>query len=309
MKDPKLCHLCAKKTSAFGLIAGIFLAIFKLTFGFAGNSHALIAGGVSHISDISSSIMLFLGMKFSQKKPSRFYPYGLGKAEFVAQVGVSGTMLLGTIALVLSSFIHLHKRSLVIPHILVFFVAIISAVISSLIYKFAQCGYRQMNSPTLKAHAEHNKIDVAGSLLVAAGVIGTRFGLHWADPVIAIFEAVHIIHASFEIFMEGIKGLMDSAAPEAYVEEVENIVSGVAGVEHVALVRARSSGTKMILDVTIEVDPKVSVLESKTLVQLVKARLRERDNYLGSILVQIRPAAGISDRSQKSLPVLYQQIA
>ncbi|MFT7636452.1 MAG: cation diffusion facilitator family transporter [Candidatus Omnitrophota bacterium] len=289
MKDEKLCRKCAKITSSLGFIAAVFLSIFKLTFGFMGRSHALVASGMSNVSDIGSSMVVFLGMKYTHRPATRGYPYGFGKIEFIAQVGISGAMIAGTIALIASSFIHMNKQVMVIPHMLVFFVSIISSVISALVYKFSNCGARQLNSPTLRSHAEHNKIDVYGSLLVAVGVLATRIGIHWADPVIAIFESIHIIHGSYAILTEGLKGMMDASAPKGYIEEVKKSVLQIDEVDNVTQVLARSSGSKMILDLTVEINPDLSVLESKNIVQNIKADLRKRDRYMGSILVQIKP--------------------
>src|SRR3989304_1621399 len=158
-KNPEKCEACARKTILLGLLANLFLAAFKLFVGFLGRSRALIGSGFCN----------FTGIKYSKKPADHRYPYGYGKIEFIAQVIMSATMILGTVALIFSSFIVIAKRILIVQHMVVFFVAILSAVINGLLYKFAHCGGKELNSPALKAHAEHNKIDVISSLLVAVG--------------------------------------------------------------------------------------------------------------------------------------------
>ncbi len=291
MKNAKKCTRCAKITSFAGLIAGIFLAAIKLTMGYLGKSRALIASGMCNLSDISSAIAVFLGVKYSNRRSNKKYQYGYGKLEFVVQVGISMLMILGNIALVFSSFVVIAKRAIVLPHLIVFFIAIISAIINGLIYKFANCGGKELNSPALRAHAEHNKIDVASSLLVAIGVLATRVGLHWADPVIAIFEAGHVIHGSWIIFWDGFKGLMDTGMPDGYMEDIREWVGEMENIKQVTIARARHSGNKVFLELGIKLNPNISVLESKHVVQTLKDHLRKKDRHLGNIFVQIFPSA------------------
>ncbi|MBF0571461.1 MAG: cation transporter [Candidatus Omnitrophica bacterium] len=290
IKDPKKCEACARKTIIWGIVANVFLAAFKLFVGFLGRSRALIGSGLCNLSDVGSSIVVILGVRYSKKPADEKYPYGYGKIEFIAQVGMSVLMILGTVALILSSFIVIAKKIIIVQHTVVFFVAILSAIISGLLFKFSHCGGKELNSPSLKAHAEHNKIDVVSSILVAIGVILTRFGLHWVDPAIAIFECAHVLHGSFGILKDGLLGIMDTNLPENYLEIIKNRVLSVKGIKHVSKVRARQTGRKIILDITMQMDPNISVLEAKAINQSVRAFLRSEDRYIGNIAIQVVPA-------------------
>jgi cation diffusion facilitator family transporter len=199
-------------------------------------------------------------------------------------------MILGTLALILSSFMTIAKKTIVVPHMVVFFVAILSAIINALLYKFSHCGSVELNSPVLKAHAEHNKIDVISSLLVAVGVLVARKGMHWVDPAIAIFECVHVIHASVVILMDGLKGTMDTNMAEDFREEIKHQILTVPGVSNVDKVQARQTGRHIILDVVLQLDPKLSVLEAKIINQKIKSLLRSLNKYIGHIALQIVPA-------------------
>ncbi len=289
-RDLAKCESCARKTIFAGILANLFLAAFKLFVGFMGRSRALIGSGLCNLSDVLSSIVVIIGVKYSRKPADSRYPYGYGKIEFIAQVVMSLLMIVGTLALILSSFIVIAKRLFVVQHAVVFFVAILSAVISAFIYKFSACGGTELNSPSLKAHAEHNKIDVISSLLVAIGVVMTHMGLHWVDPVIAIFEAAHVLHASVHIFQGGLKGMVDRNLPEEYLNNIREMVKSVKGIVAVKQVRARQTGRQVVLDISMQMDPNLSVLEAKRLNQTVRAYLRSEDRYIGHISIQDIPA-------------------
>lgn len=289
-KDLKKCESCMGKTIAWGLVANFFLAVFKLFVGFMGRSRALIGSGLCNLSDTTSSVAVIIGVRYSKKPANARYPYGYGKVEFITQVLISAFMIIGTLALIYSSFITIAKRVFVVPHMVVFFVAILSAIINAMLYKFSHCGAKELNSPVLKAHAEHNKIDVISSLLVAIGVLVARKGMHWVDPAIAIFECLHVIHASIVILAEGLKGSMDMNMSEHFREEIKDHILSVAGVSNVSAVRARQTGRHIVLDVVLQLDADLSILESKMISQKIKSLLRGVNKYIGHIALQIVPA-------------------
>jgi len=289
IKDLKKCESCMTKSIAWGLLANTFLAAFKLFVGFLGRSRALIGSGLCNLSDVTSSIAVIIGVRYTKKPANSRYPYGYGKVEFITQVLISCFMILGTLALIYSSFITIAKRVFVVPHMVVFFVAILSAIINALLYKFSHCGAKELNSPVLRAHAEHNKIDVVSSLLVAIGVLVARKGMHWVDPAIAIFECAHVIHASIIILIDGLKGSMDTNMPESFREEIKEHILSVDGVSNVNAVRARQTGRHIVLDVVLELNPELNVLQAKVINQKIKSLLRGVNKYIGHVALQVVP--------------------
>ncbi|MBF0489287.1 MAG: cation transporter [Candidatus Omnitrophica bacterium] len=289
VKNLKKCESCMNRTIAWGLIANLFLAGFKLFVGFLGRSRALIGSGLCNLSDTTSSIAVIIGVKYSKKPADSRYPYGYGKVEFITQILISCFMIIGTLALIFSSFIILAKRVFVVPHMVVFFVALLSALINALLYKFSHCGATELNSPVLKAHAEHNKIDVISSLLVAIAVLAARKGMHWVDPAVAIFESVHVIHASVVILLEGLKGSMDRNMDEEFRDQIKEHILKVDGVKNVNDVKARQTGRAIILDIVLQLDPNISVLQAKMINQKIKSLLRGVNKYIGHIALQVVP--------------------
>lgn len=77
------------KSSLVGIAMNLILALFKCIAGFIGHSFALVADGIESMSDVVSSSIVYLGLKFAIKPPDREHPYGHGKAEPVAAIIVS----------------------------------------------------------------------------------------------------------------------------------------------------------------------------------------------------------------------------
>jgi len=283
------CESCSTRISWLSLIVGFVLAAIKLVVGYLGRSRALIGSGMCNLSDITSALAVIFGTAIAWKPANPRYQYGLGKLEFIVQISMSGLMIAGTLVVIFSSFLDIGQRVIVIPHMFVFFVAVFSGIANGIVYKYAFCAARQLNSPAMKAVAEHNKVDVASAALVAVGVLATRAGLYWADPLIAIFECAQVIHASWVIFWDGFKGLMDTSVSDDYIQRIRKKVGEVREVKKVALVQARASGPKIFVDVAVEVDPGLTVLDSKKLVLYLKYLLRHEDRHVGNVFVQVLP--------------------
>ena len=65
-----------KKILFIGLILNIILSIFKLLFGFLGNSFSLKIDGVNSLIDVFISGLLLISLSIASKKPDRNHPYG-----------------------------------------------------------------------------------------------------------------------------------------------------------------------------------------------------------------------------------------
>ena len=73
----------AISTIIFSIIGNGVLAIVKGVVGYFGNSYALIADAIESTSDVFSSIVVLVGLRYSSLPPDENHPYGHGKAESV----------------------------------------------------------------------------------------------------------------------------------------------------------------------------------------------------------------------------------
>ena len=69
------------QTAFFSIFANLVLAGVKVSAGIWGNSYALIADGIESISDVFSSFLVFIGLKYAEKPADKNHPYGHGKIE------------------------------------------------------------------------------------------------------------------------------------------------------------------------------------------------------------------------------------
>ncbi|MBF0198779.1 MAG: cation diffusion facilitator family transporter, partial [Planctomycetes bacterium] len=216
--------------------------------------------------------------------------FGYGKIEYISQVCISAFMIIGCIYLFVDSAIVIGTGTIIVPHWVVFFTAIVSALFNAVMYKFSSCGAKELKSPTLKAHAEHNKIDIASSILVAIGVLATRNGMEWVDPVIAIIECAHVLYGSTKIFWSGYKGIMDANLPPVEIATITRMTMEIPEVVRVESARARESGHRIFLDMVVRLAPHLTVADSKRIGNSLRTHLRSNNENLTNIHVQFIPA-------------------
>lgn len=269
------CEKCGRKIGWIGLWTTLGLGLFKLYVGIIGGSRALVASAFCSLTDVASAISIIASTKITKKPVNPKYPYGYGKVEFVVTMMVSLFILLSTLFLLIGSFLLIVRKVHITPHWVAFFGALIGSVLSSLKYKFAQCVGRELDSPAIQAHAAHNKIDSTTAGLVAFGILFARLGLGFVDPLIAVFETGHVLFSSSEVFLKGVRGLLDISVSAEKLLKIENASRGVGGVKDVDRVKARQSGQDIFVDISVVLQRDISVAEASVVRQKIKQNILE----------------------------------
>src|SRR5215216_1098490 len=71
----------AIKATYFSIAGNSLLAIIKWLTGYFGNSYAMIADAIESTTDIFSSLLVLLGLKYTNRPADKNHPYGHGRLE------------------------------------------------------------------------------------------------------------------------------------------------------------------------------------------------------------------------------------
>jgi divalent metal cation (Fe/Co/Zn/Cd) transporter len=99
------------KLALLGIVTNTLLAAVKILAGILGNCYALIADGIESLLDIFGSAVLWFGLKLAAEPPDEEHPYGHGKAEPLAAVGISLLVIAAALGLAIQSV-----REILTPH-------------------------------------------------------------------------------------------------------------------------------------------------------------------------------------------------
>src|SRR5437667_12536674 len=89
----------AARVALLGLVINVGLATAKIVAGVIGHAYVLIADGIESALDIGGSIVIWGGLTVAARPPDETHPYGHGKAEPIAAIGVGLGVLPAAISL------------------------------------------------------------------------------------------------------------------------------------------------------------------------------------------------------------------
>lgn len=277
--------------SGAAIIINLLLAIVKITTGLVGNSYALVADGIESTVDTISSLIVWSGLRISIRPPDDNHPYGHGKAETIAGVAVSLSLLGAAVLIAVQSI-----REIITPHytpapytLLVLFVVIIT---KEILYRRIFNIGSSLDSISLKSDAWHHRSDALTSLAAFIGISIALLGgpgYEAADDWAALFACSIITFNGIRLLRGAIDEVMDAAVMDGTEERVREIATTVKGVVGVEKCRIRKSGLGLLMDIHIIVDGNLSVRKGHEIAHIVKDRLRKELPSVHDVIVHIEP--------------------
>lgn len=296
------CIKCGKRIGIISVIVSLLLAFFKFGIGFRSGSHALMANAFYSIQDVISSLIVIWSTSFSGKKPDREYPYGYGKLEYIASSILSVVIIIGVILVLYLAGMSVFEGPRR-PGMLAVWCTVISYFAAYILYKYLKCAGDALNSPVMKSNAKHLHLDMISSVGVGVTIIITKLGFRHLDPIIAIFEGIHIIVTSVEIFSHGIKGLMDTSLSDRETGKFEEIITKVPGVKELTSIKTRELGRQKQIDLEIEIDSEERLEEVEKIKREIRDFLIRADQNSAFVNISIAPfqSAHQGDRQNVAL--------
>ena len=270
-----------------------FTALLQLIVVFVSGSVALLADTIHNFADAGTSIPLWIAFTFARKRASRHFTYGYGKLEDVAGV-IIVLIIFGSACVAGYESI----RKIIHPQPVVQLGWVALAAVIGFLGNEAVAIFRirvgnEIGSAALVADGQHARVDGFTSLAVLIGVAGVWFGLPILDPVVGVAITIAILfivkNAALSVWTRLIDGIESEIL--AQIEHAPMHIEGVYGVHDV---RARWIGHRVYSDVTINVDPNISVKEADGISQKVERAVRDHVPMLANVVVRSRPQDGHS---------------
>lgn len=264
----------AQKVTLYGALIDLFAGVLKVILGLLYQSHALVVDGIHSFSDLFTDIFVLLITKYSTDAPDKEHPYGHGRFETIGTI-VIGAILIGVSCIII--FENVMKFFLSVNFLAPGWPTLIGALISiglkEWAYRFQVRVGRSIDSPIIVANAWHSRSDAISSLAVLIGLIFSMLGLPWLDPVMAIVVAILIGKIGWDFLWNSVTELVDTSIDLATKQKIEKIILGIDGVKSLHNLRSRKTGDKTIMDVNIEVSPRISVSEGHEISTYVSQEL------------------------------------
>ncbi|HQX70920.1 MAG TPA: cation diffusion facilitator family transporter, partial [Bacteroidia bacterium] len=227
-----MSHQKAIQTTWISIAGNILLAVVKWITGYFGNSYALIADAIESTTDIFSSLLVLLGLKYASRPADKNHPYGHGRVEPLVTFLVVGILVASATLIAVESI-----RNIMTPHqtpeSYTLIVLAVIIIFKELFFRFVKKRNSQINSTALKADAWHHRSDAITSLAAFIGIAIAIFmgkGFEAADDWAALVAAGFIFYNSYLIFRPALGEIMDEHLYEDVVEDIRKVAGKVEGV-------------------------------------------------------------------------------
>jgi cation diffusion facilitator family transporter len=251
----------------------LVLAVLKTVVGVIGNSSGLIADGAHSATDAVSSIILYIGLKFSDRPADEEHPYGHRNIEFIIAKVVSIFLLVVGLFILASAIYKLTKGHIVTPDFVTFAVAVFSVVANIIMYRYGNCVGTQMNSPAVLSVAYEIKADAMSSIAIAIGILFAEFGYPFLDPVAACVVSLLIIKNSIHMLMGAMDGLMDASIDTKTKRKITTLIERHPEVLGIDFLRTRLLGRDISVEAGIKVEASKTVEEGNDIIREIKSDL------------------------------------
>ncbi len=273
------------------IIGSFLLALIKGLTGLFGNSYALIADAIESTTDIFSSFLVFLGIRYSHKPADENHPYGHGKIEPLVTFVVVFFLVLVASIIVYKSIENIQTpHQTPAPYTLIVLGIVI--VVKEVFYHFIAKKGEEAHSTSLQADAWHHRSDAITSLMAFIGIAFALYmgeGYENADDWAALFASGFIFYNAFLIFRPALGEIMDEHRYdelELCIRKTAIIVKGVIATEKCFI---RKTGMFYYVDLHLIVSGKISVKEGHEIAHSVKQKIQKEYSYIADILIHIEP--------------------
>jgi cation diffusion facilitator family transporter len=281
----------AVRTVYFSIAGNLCLALVKGLAGFLGNSFALVADAIESTSDVFSSFLVLLGLKYAHRDADDNHPYGHGRIEPLVTFVVVAFLVISSTIIAWESI-----RNIRTPHeppaSWTLWVLGIIIVWKELSYRWVVRKSEETNSSSLKADAWHHRSDALTSVAAFIGItIAILFGEGYesADDWAALLAAGVILYNCYRIFRPALGELMDEQIYDDVVEDIRAVALEVKGIIGTEKCYVRKSGMYYYVDLHALVDGRISVAEGHYLAHKLADTIKEKVSNIGNVLVHVEP--------------------
>ena len=270
------------------LVANIAVVLAKATIGAFAGSLAVIGDAVHSSIDAVYNILGLIVIHLASRAPDEDHPYGHRKFETLGALGICVVLVVTSFELGRSAI----GRLIAGGHAVQLTDLGLALLLATLATNVFVASYetrrgQELQSELLIADAAHTRTDVFITIGVLIGMVFSRQGRLWVDPVVAIVVALLILRVAYQILLRVVPVLVDERAiPEPTIRKSAQAVEGV-----VSAYGIRSRGGKAgvrFAEVTIAVDPNANVADAHAIADAVEERLK-KDFELEEVTVHVEP--------------------
>lgn len=271
---PRAARLMRLATYASVGVAATLITV-KLGALYATGAAVILATLVDSILDGAASLLNLVAVRHSLQPADTEHRFGHGKAEALAGLGQAAFIGGSAVFLGFESVQRILDPQPVMQSTIGIAVTVFALALTIALVGFQRYVVRASRSVAVGADALHYASDVALNLGVIAGlVLSGRFGLIFADPLIALAIAFWIGYSAVQIFRTSYDQIMDRELPDEDRTRVHEIALAHKEVVAIHDVRSRLAGTTPFIQLHLEMQPDMTLHAAHLIADEVEAKVK-----------------------------------
>lgn len=269
----------AIKVTIKTIIVNLILSIIKFIVGILAKSGAMTSDAVHSASDVFSSVIVIIGVNAAGKDSDEEHPYGHERMECVAALILSTVLFITGILIGYAGIEKILAKTYNEPsslESLALIAAIISIITKEIMYWYTRHYAKKLNSSVMMADAWHHRSDALSSVGALIGIGTAMLGFRIAEPIAGIIICLFIIKAAYDIFMDSVSKMVDTACDCQTVEQIKSITLSYPQVKNIDKLMTRLFGSKIYVDMEFSVDGNMTLYEAHAIAHQIHDHL-ERD--------------------------------
>ncbi len=254
-----------ERIAKLSVITLVSIGLVELTAGFWTGSLGLKADGVDSISDSVISLIVWLGLHYSRRRPDARFHFGYQKVESLSGLVVSIAMVALAAYIMFHSYVtFLNPRAIAYPYVAL---AILLACGTVSMYRALQMRAvaKRYGLLSLRTDANNSIKDGTASFVVFASVLGASVGVYELDAVAGMIISIYILAVAYIAFKESSLILLDACESPEMIAALATALKTVEGIRDVASIKLRFSGPYLTGIIAVLVDGSRTILESENM--------------------------------------------
>ena len=271
------------------IAAYIFLSLLQLGVAQITNSASLLANGFNNVTDILGNIAIVIGLRIARIPSDNDHTYGHWKVESIASLISSFIMFFIGFEVLRQTIVGFIEGSSTEINPIGAAVALFSAFVMIAVYLYSSRLAKKTQSKALEASSKDNLSDALTSLGTTVAIVTAALHWIWLDRIMALVICGFILKTAYDIFRDSVFSLSDGF-DDNLLADYKEAIELVNKVKSVKMIRGRTYGSNIFLDVVVEMSRDLSVYESHAATEKIERMLMAGfDVY--DVDVHVEPAA------------------
>lgn len=295
MNEEKINKINVKKKIAacVSIVSNSSLIVLKITAGLITGSISIISEALHSLADLMASFIAYFSILKSSEPADDDHPFGHGKYEDLAGFIEALLIILTACYIFYIAIEKLVKFGMdyEFETNLGIIIMLISTIVNFIVSRYLFYMAKKSDSIALQTDAEHLNMDVYSSLAIFLGLFAVKLtGLYILDPIFAIIVAGIIFKTGVNLTKQASNNLLDGTLPASERETIKNVLEhfkdkGLMGVKSV---KTSKSGSKRVIQLTIFLPCKLTLLDTHILCDKIEHALGENFTH-SSVVIHAEP--------------------